>query len=118
MWMVNGERSMSVGFTSKTHKNYEIITLDGDLDIYSAPSLKKEIHKLIDGGILFLGIDMINIKLLDSSGIALLANIQKRLKTEAGNLILLNVQPDVLVIFKLASLDKFFKIITNESELT
>jgi anti-anti-sigma factor len=115
--MFYGVSSMSVGFTSKTHKNYQIITLDGDLDIYSAPSLKKDIHKLIDDGTLYLGIDMIHIKLLDSSGIALLANVQKRLRSEGGDLILLNVQPDVLVIFKLSSLDKFFKIISNEKDL-
>ncbi|WCL47999.1 STAS domain-containing protein [Leptospira sp. GIMC2001] len=106
-----------MSFTVNKIKNHTVIRFEGALDIYSAPAIKKEIHKLVDDGIDSLVFDMINIKLLDSSGIALLANLQKRMKTEEGNFYLLNVNPDVLVILKLSSLDKFFTIFSSDKDL-
>lgn len=107
----------SMNFTTKQVKNHTVVTLEGSLDIYSAPALKKELHKIIDDGAESVAIDMINIKLLDSSGIALLANLQKKLKSEEGQFFLLNVSQDVMVILKLSSLDKFFTILGGEGEL-
>ena len=99
------------------NKNHTVVQLKGSLDIYSAPGFKKELHALIDSGVQSLAIDMIHIKLLDSSGIALLANIQKRMKTEESKFYLVHVQPDVMVILKLSSLDKFFHILPSIDDL-
>lgn len=104
-------------YITKNFKNHTVITLTGAIDIYTAPHLKKSIHSLIDSGVQSLVIDMINIKLIDSSGIAMLANIQKRLKNEDGKFYLINVNPDILVILKLASLDKYFPIYQSLEEL-
>jgi anti-sigma B factor antagonist len=98
-------------------KNHTVVQLKGSLDIYSAPGFKKELHALIDNGVQSLAIDMVHIKLLDSSGIALLANIQKRMKTEEGKFYLVHVHPDVMVILKLSSLDKFFHILATIEDL-
>jgi len=106
-----------MNFTTSQVKNHTVVTLEGSLDIYSAPALKKELHKIIDDGAESLAINMVNIKLLDSSGIALLANLQKKLKSEDGTFFLLNVSQDVMVILKLSSLDKFFSILPSEKEL-
>ncbi len=104
-------------FVKTTKGSHTILSLEGSLDIYSAPFLKRQIHSLIDEGIDSLVIDMLKIKLIDSSGISLLANLQKRMKSEEGNFYLLNVNPDVQIILKLASLDKYFQILSSESEL-
>lgn len=106
-----------MSYSTKKLRNHFIITLEGALDIYSAPSLKKDFHKMIDDGVESLVFDMVNIKLLDSSGIALLANLQKRMASEEKRFYLLNVNSDIMVIFKLASLESFFKILSNESDL-
>lgn len=98
-------------------RNHTIVTIEGSLDIYTAPSFKKDIHALIDGGIESLVMDMVNIRLLDSSGIALLANLHKKLKSEGGKLYLMNVNNDIIVILKLSSLDKFFTILNSEADL-
>jgi anti-sigma B factor antagonist len=106
-----------MSYSTRNLRNHLIITLEGSLDIYSAPTLKKDFHKLIDSGELSIVFDMINIKLLDSSGIALLANLQKRLQSENGRFFLMNLNADILVILKLASLESFFKIIQDENDL-
>ncbi|MCC5813708.1 MAG: STAS domain-containing protein [Leptospira sp.] len=107
-----------MSYTTRNYRNHLIITLEGSLDIYSAPTLKKDFHKLIDSGALSIVFDMKNIKLLDSSGIALLANLQKKLQSLDGRFFLMNLNSDILVILKLASLESFFKIVQAESELT
>lgn len=104
-------------FTQRINRQHKILLLEGALDIYTAPGLKKEIHKIIDEGVDSLVVDMVHINLLDSSGIALLANIKKRLQSEEKQFYLMNVQSDVMVILKLSSLDNFFQILTNETDL-
>lgn len=104
-------------YSVKDLNQHKVVLLKGNLDIYSAPGLKKDLHKLIDEGTDSLAIDMIHIKLLDSSGIALLANLKKKMSSEEGNFYLLNVNPDVNVILKLSSLENYFRILQDESEL-
>jgi anti-sigma B factor antagonist len=104
-------------FSQKQVKKHTVIIPEGSLDIYSAPNMKKEIHSLIEDGVDSLVFDLKNIRLIDSSGIALLANLQKKMKSEEGSFHLINVNKDVEVILKLSSLDKFFQILPDEDSL-
>ncbi|MCE9500692.1 MAG: STAS domain-containing protein [Leptospira sp.] len=104
-------------FSIKDKNNYKVISLNGELDLSSTPTLKKEIYNLIDTGFKFIVIDMMNLKGMDSSGIALLANVKKKLKAEDGNFALLNVSLEILTLLRFSSLDKFFTILGSESEI-
>ena len=54
------------------------------------------------------------IQTLDSSGIALLANIQKKMKSAGNKFGLLSPTNDIMGVLKLSSLDTFFTIYQNE----
>ena len=63
----------------RNHDKSKIFQLVGSLDIYTASKVKKEITQIIDDeeseSVI---LDMANVNHMDSSGIALLANIQKK----------------------------------------
>ena len=102
----------------RNHGNSKIFQLVGSLDIYTASKVKKEITQIIDDEETELVIlDMANVNHMDSSGIALLANIQKKMKSAGNRFGLLTPTNDIMAVLKLSSLDSFFTIYNNEAEI-
>ncbi|MCB1157086.1 MAG: STAS domain-containing protein [Leptospiraceae bacterium] len=105
--------------TERDKGNHKIIELSGNLDIYSASKIKKEINKKIDDEeIESLILDMSKVTHMDSSGIAMLANLQKRMKSDDLSFALLSVTNDIMAVLRLSSLDSFFKIYQTETEVS
>lgn len=105
-------------FTQRNKGSNRIIELSGNLDIYSASKMKKEINKVIDDEeIESLVLDMAKVSHMDSSGIAMLANLQKKMKNDGFKFALLNVTADIMAVLRLSSLDNFFTIYKAESEI-
>lgn len=97
---------------------HKIISVDGEVDLYNVGELKKAIFDVIDDDEAeSLVIDMSKINYMDSSGIGALVAGKKKMKANDGKFGLLSITEDVLNILKLATLDKFFTIYENESEL-
>lgn len=61
-----------------------------------------------------LAIDMNKLDYIDSSGIGTLIKSLNAIKSKKGILILVGLKPMILNVFKLAKLDMFFEIMTNE----
>ncbi|MBP7281938.1 MAG: STAS domain-containing protein [Leptospiraceae bacterium] len=99
----------------KEKGKHKIVRLSGSLDIYTASKVKKEITQIIDEeeceSVVF---DMSEVQHMDSSGIALLANIQKKMKSGGNKFALLAPTNDIMGVLKLSSLDSFFTIYQNE----
>jgi anti-sigma B factor antagonist len=105
-------------FTSKNKGVHKIFELVGSLDIYSASKMKKEINTVVDEEeIDSLVLDMSKVTHMDSSGIALIANLQKKMKTGGSKFALLNVTNDIMAVLRLSSLDNFFTIYQSEADL-
>lgn len=106
-------------FDKKMKGDHLIIKLSGNLDIYSASKMKKAINKMIDDDeIESLVMDMGQVSHMDSSGIAMLANLQKRMKSDDLQFALLSVTNDIMAVLRLSSLDNFFKIYQSEDEIS
>ena len=98
--------------------NHKVVRVMGDVDLYNVGDLKRSVFELIDEGEMdSLIIDMANVNYIDSSGVGALVAAQKKMKTQGGKFGLLSLTEDVLNILKLATLDQFFKIYENESQL-
>jgi anti-sigma B factor antagonist len=61
-----------------------------------------------------LAIDMNKLDYIDSSGIGCLIKSLNSIKNQKGVLILVGLKPMILNVFKLAKLDLFFQIMTND----
>ncbi len=95
----------------------KIIQISGEVDLYNVSELKNALFHLTDGTYSSVIVDMKNVNYMDSSGIGALVAGQKKMKANKGSFGLLNISDDVLNILKLATLDKFFNIYMNESDL-
>lgn len=101
----------------REHGDNKIIGVSGEVDLYNVSELKNALFGLTDGSNSSVVVDMKEVNYMDSSGIGALVAGQKKMKAHNGSFALMNISDDVLNILKLATLDKFFKIYYNESEL-
>lgn len=103
---------------TRTRDKHHIFDLSGSLDIYTASKVKKEVTQKIDDeepeSVIF---NMGKVNHMDSSGIALLANIQKKMKSTGNKFALLAPTSDIMAVLKLSSLDTFFTIIQTENDI-
>lgn len=91
------------------------ITLDGEIDIYNAPELKKKIHRLIEQqpGDFVLNCEGLNY--IDSTGLGVLISVLKKVKEYDGHMEIVGIKPYIYKIFTITGLDKIFTIEVSEA---
>lgn len=98
-------------FTIAETNQDHILSVTGEIDIYSVGLLKNGLGRLLDDAACRnLVIDMAKVSYMDSSGIGLLIMSQKKMQTKGGKLKIVNVKGEVYRVLKLSGLDRFFTI--------
>ncbi len=86
------------------------VGLYGEVDIYNADSLKKELHALIDEKKADIVMNCASLKYIDSTGLGVLVSALKKVKEAGRQISILNLKPYIAKIFTLTGLDKIFII--------
>jgi len=80
----------------------------------------KEFHicfqTVIKGGMKKIVVDMSNLEYIDSSGISILINTAKLLRSRGGDIALLHVDEEISKIFKVINFERFIKMFQNYDE--
>ncbi len=100
----------------KTQKSVKIVEVDGEVDLYSSPKLRKELLELTKVKEKAILVDLRNVKYMDSSGIATLVEALQQVGKYSGKLRLANLRDAVKDVFELSRLDKVFDIYTTLEE--
>jgi anti-sigma B factor antagonist len=96
--------------STRTEGDRTIVTVGGEIDVYTAPKLREELIDLVSGGAHHLVIDMENVDFLDSTGLGVLVGGLKRVRAHEGSLRLVCTQERILKIFRITGLTKVFPI--------
>jgi anti-sigma B factor antagonist len=88
----------------------DVLTLRGEIDVYTAPRLRQAIIDLVEGGATHIVIDMGAVDFLDSTGLGVLVGGLKRVKVQDGELAIVTSQDKILKIFDITGLNKVFSI--------
>ena len=81
--------------------NSKRVSLAGSLDTDTAPKLQASIDESIDSSVTTLILDMKDLEFLSSAGLGVIFMTKKVLGSHKGNLILLNLQPQVQRVFEI-----------------
>ena len=92
------------------------ITLEGEVDVYTAPKLKEELVSLIQGGCTHVIVDLEKVSFIDSSGLGVLVSALRRAREKDGAVRIVCTRDSVLKIFRITGLDKVFPIFSDASE--
>lgn len=93
-----------------------IIEIEGPLNSDSAPDFDDYITKLIDNNIIYLLLDMKNLKFISSEGIGAILMIQKTVAERNGIAIFFNINYEIGSLFKLLGFDKLFTITDSRAD--
>ena len=95
---------------TSTKNGTSIVTLRGEIDVYTAPRLRQTLIDLVEGGATSIVVDMEKVDFLDSTGLGVLVGGLKRVKDKEGTMKLVATQDRILKIFDITGLSKVFPI--------
>jgi anti-sigma B factor antagonist len=81
------------------------LTVDGEIDLSSAPALERELHRAETGVSGRIVLDLAALEFIDSTGIHLLIDAQQRADDGGQELVLTHVPPHAQRLFRLTGLD-------------
>ena len=88
----------------------EVVNVEGEIDIYTAPRLRELLIDLAGKNNYQLIVNLEKVGFLDSTGLGVLAGGLKRVRPHDGSLDLVCTQERILKIFKITGLTKVFGI--------
>ena len=93
-----------------------VVVLGGEVDLYTAPELKQELHRLVAEGATRVVIDMTQTTFIDSTTLGVLLSVVKRVRPEGGTVVLVCPDRNVRRIFEITLLDRVFPIVDTREE--
>jgi anti-sigma B factor antagonist len=93
-----------------------IVSVGGEIDVYTAPKLRDKITELVNSGHHALFIDMEDVEFLDSTGLGVLVGGLKKIRAQEGSMALICSQDRLLKIFRITGLAKVFTIHPTEAD--
>jgi anti-sigma B factor antagonist len=86
------------------------LSIRGSLNINTAPALAEEIDKIIATKPKNVTVELGELDLIDSSGVAALVKLYKGVRHSGGNVTMSGARDQPLAIFKLLRMDKVFNL--------
>jgi anti-sigma B factor antagonist len=93
-----------------------LISLSGEVDLYTAPEFKQQLLDVIGQGGKEVVVDFTNTTFIDSTTLGVLVGGIKRLRTNDGRLSLVCSDRNITKIFEITGLDKVFEIYATRDE--
>lgn len=94
-----------------------VVSLQGEVDLASAPQLRRGLYDLIDQGNHRIAVDLTEVEFMDSTGLGVLIGALKRLREASGTMVLGGIRPAVARVFEITGLDRIFTIHESLGEI-
>ena len=101
-----------------TKDGIEVVDVEGEIDIYTAPRLRELLIDLAGKNNYQLIVNLEKVGFLDSTGLGVLVGGLKRVRPHDGSLDLVCTQERILKIFKITGLTKVFGIYQTVDQAT
>jgi anti-sigma B factor antagonist len=102
--------------TDKVDEGTYVISLTGEVDLYTAPEFKQQLLNVIAEGGKDVVVDFTDTTFIDSTTLGVLVGGVKRLRAEDGRLSLVCSDRNITKIFEITGLDRVFTIYTTRDE--
>jgi anti-sigma B factor antagonist len=102
--------------TSRQEGPRSVLVVQGEIDVYTAPSLRERLNELVTTGNHHLIVDLEGVEFLDSTGLGVLVGGLKRVRTFDGSLSLVCAHEKILKVFRITGLTTVFPIFPTLTE--
>ena len=93
-----------------------IVTVGGEVDIFTAPQFKECMVALLDGGVRRLVIDLSEVTFIDSTALGVLIGGVRRVNGVSGSMALVVVSRPVQRVLSVTGLDRVFSTYATRDE--
>ena len=97
---------MELSVMSRREGARTVISVTGEIDVYTAPTLRERLNDLVAQGEYDLVVDMAGVEFLDSTGLGVLVGGLKRTRSHQGTLRLVCDQEKIIKVFRITGLTK------------
>ena len=102
--------------TEKLRDDAYVISLSGEVDLYTAPEFKQQLLEVVGQGGKDVVVDLTETTFIDSTTLGVLVGGVKRLRPNGGQLSLVCSDRNITKIFEITGLDKVFPIYETRTE--
>ena len=102
--------------TEKLSGGQHVISLSGEVDLYTAPEFKQQLLEVIGKGGKEVVVDLTETTFIDSTTLGVLVGGVKRLRPNGGQLSLVCSDRNITKIFEITGLNKVFPIYESRDE--
>ncbi|WP_197024284.1 STAS domain-containing protein [Nocardiopsis sp. CNT312] len=95
---------------SSRSRDVAVVTVSGEIDLYTAPRLRSGLIEALDDGVRRLVVDMSRTEFCDSTGISVLLSAMKRSRGKGGDVELVAPKAAVRKVLEVTGLDEVFTI--------
>ena len=107
-------RLVELDVSSRFHDDHTIVTISGEIDLYTAPRLHSELAALLAEGMpARVVIDMSGVEFCDSTGMNVLLSCLRRARERGGELEIADPKPAVRKILQVTGLDSVFTLVED-----
>lgn len=101
---------MDLSVTSRNEGGRGVISVVGEVDVYTAPRLRERLSDLVSSGQRHLVVDLSGVDFLDSTGLGVLVGGLNQVRTHGGSLTLVCNTERILKVFRITGLTGVFPI--------
>ena len=101
---------MDLGLDVKERNGWSVLSVQGEVDVYTAPQFREQLIELVDQGRRSILVDLEGVEFLDSTGLGVLVGGLKRVRSHDGDLALVCTQRRILKVLEITGLTKVFTI--------
>lgn len=101
---------MDLSVSTREQGGRTVVEVGGEIDVYTAPTLRDRLNGLVADGHYDLVVDMSGVEFLDSTGLGVLVGGLKRVRSHDGSLQLVCSDERILKVFRITGLTKVFQI--------
>ena len=101
---------MDFAVDHRLHGRFTIVTVSGELDVFTSPRLRETLVEIVEAGARHLIVDLSGVEFLDSTGLGVLVGIHHRLQAHDGTLSFVGPGERLRRVFRVTRLDKLFEI--------
>jgi anti-sigma B factor antagonist len=102
--------------TDQVDDSTYVISLAGEVDLYTAPEFKQQLLDVIGKGAKDVIVDFSTTTFIDSTTLGVLVGGVKRLRSQDGQLSLVSSDRNITKIFEITGLDRVFTIYPTRDE--
>jgi anti-sigma B factor antagonist len=96
--------------TTRSQGDHTVISVTGEIDLYTAPKLQSELMSALSGSPARLIVDMSGVDFCDSTGMNVLLAAQRMAREHGGNVELSGPRPAVRKILQVTGLESVFTV--------